>query len=94
VKPPQDWKPASADAPKPQKDPGSDHSDRLDISDTSKRLREESAAGTNRAEAPHAEEPLPKKLAAVQERIAAGFYNREEVINHIAKRILDLFGFK
>jgi anti-sigma28 factor (negative regulator of flagellin synthesis) len=85
VKPPPDGKSGAEGTPKLPKAKAPDDADRVEISDTSKSLRRDSA---------HPDEALAKKQATVQERIASGFYNREEVVNHIARRILDLLGFK
>jgi hypothetical protein len=94
VKPSPDGKPGAEGAPKTPKSGKPEPGDRVEISDTSKRLRTGAGEQAKRAEAARSEDALSNKQATVEERIAAGFYNREEVINHIAKRILDLLGFK
>jgi hypothetical protein len=94
VKPPIEGKPGAQGAPKTPKSRRPTQGDRVEISDTSKSLRADTGEQAQRAEAPRSGDAPSKKQATVQDRIASGFYNREEVINHIAKRILDLLGFK
>jgi len=94
VKPPVDGKPGAEGAPRARKSGELGKGDHVEISDASKSLRAGSGEQPNCAGAPRSENELSKKQATVEERIASGFYNREEVINHIAKRILDLLGFK
>jgi len=85
VKPPLEGKPGAEGAPKTSKPASPPPNDRVEISQDSQRLKADADQAANEAD---------NKLAKVQERIASGFYNREEVINHIAKRILDLLGLK
>jgi hypothetical protein len=90
VTPPHERKPGSDGLPGNPQSGKPDQGDRVEISDTSRRLRANLSEKPVSSDAPNCEAALARKRAAVEERIAGGFYNREEVIHHIARRILDL----
>jgi hypothetical protein len=90
VTPPLERKPGSEGVPGNPESGKPDQGDRVEISDTSRRLKANLSEKPAPSDAPNGEAALARKRAAVEERIASGFYNREEVINHIARRILDL----
>ena len=94
MKPPLEGKPGAEGTPDAPKSGKPAPGDRVEISGTSKHLRADPDEQAKRTDTPRPESMLSEKQATVQERIAGGFYNREEVINHIARRILDLLGFK
>jgi anti-sigma28 factor (negative regulator of flagellin synthesis) len=94
VKPPPDGKPGAESTRKTAKSARPETGDRVELSEASKRLRARPADEAKPTDSPEPQDALSKKQATIQERIASGFYDREEVINHIAKRILDLLGFK
>jgi len=94
VKPPLEGKPGAEGTPDAPKSGKPAPGDRVEISKASKHLRADPDEQAKRTDMPRPEGTLSEKQATVQERIASGFYNREEVISHIARRILDLLGFK
>jgi hypothetical protein len=90
VTPPPERKPASKGAPDVPQTDKADRGDRVDISEASRRLKADLTISPKSSDATRVADAPAGKRATVEERMASGFYNREEVINHIARRILDL----
>jgi len=67
--------------------------DSVEISDAAKQLHQDSAAaGRSRAGSRADQDPAGLR-ARIQERIASGFYDSEEVIKEVARKILDIIGY-
>jgi hypothetical protein len=58
--------------------------DTVDISDKAKRMHAEATGA--------ARELSPQIKAEIQERIRSGFYDSDEVLNRVARRVVDLLG--
>lgn len=65
--------------------------DAVEISDTAKHLRAGTTDGVSGSSSTSStESSLPQTMTAIRERIRTGFYDSEEVLGQIARRIVDL----
>jgi hypothetical protein len=67
--------------------------DSVEISDAAKKLNEENAASGGVREGSGQDQDLVSLRAKIQERIASGFYNSEEVLKEVARKVLDVIGY-
>lgn len=67
--------------------------DSVEISSAAQKLQKEGKAAAGRTRTSSSEErDLVKAKAEIQAKIASGFYDRDEVVREVAKKILDLLG--
>lgn len=67
--------------------------DSVEISDAARNLHEKNAASGDVREGAGQDRDLASLRARIQERIASGFYDSEEVLKEVARKVLDIIGY-